>query len=141
MIKPIRRERRARRGARGDKWLEFQATPAMDRDGDPAACQGTDPSSAIPAPLELEAETIEIGSLELLVLEYPVGLSAIPEMLTMAEAQVLMLLNQGLSAKLIANKRGVSVRTIDHQLGSIYRKLGVNTREELIVKLLALPSS
>jgi DNA-binding CsgD family transcriptional regulator len=55
--------------------------------------------------------------------------------LTKAEAEVARLVALGLSNREIANKRASGERTVANQLKSIFRKLGVQSRVEL-VKLL-----
>lgn len=55
--------------------------------------------------------------------------------LTGAEAEVLRLLVDGRSLRAIADARQVSARTVANQVQSIYRKHGVNTREELVAKV------
>jgi DNA-binding CsgD family transcriptional regulator len=52
--------------------------------------------------------------------------------LTEAENQVMDLACQGLSNAEIAAQRGTAVRTVANQLGSIYAKLAVASRSELI---------
>jgi DNA-binding CsgD family transcriptional regulator len=53
--------------------------------------------------------------------------------LTPAENEVARLAVEGHSSAEIAALRGTSVRTVDNQLGSIYTKLGLNSRAELAV--------
>ena len=86
-------------------------------------------------PAGLEAETFDLHGLELLILEYPVGLKDLPSQLSTAERHVVELLGRGYPTWAIARERGVSPKTIANQLASVYRKLGVNTREELLVAL------
>ena len=52
--------------------------------------------------------------------------------MTERELQVLGLLAEGLLATSIASRLRLSPRTVHKHLGNIYRKLGVNKREELI---------
>lgn len=56
--------------------------------------------------------------------------------LTQAEYRVLraLLIDVGQQRKEIARRLGVSVRTIDTQFGSIYRKCGVLSKTELVTK-------
>ena len=56
---------------------------------------------------------------------------ALPESLSNAEAEVVRLVLDGHSTKVIAALRRTSPRTIANQLAMIYRKLGVNSRTEL----------
>ncbi len=51
--------------------------------------------------------------------------------LTAAEREVARLVIEGKSTRELAALRGRSPRTIDNQLASIYRKLGISTRSEL----------
>jgi DNA-binding NarL/FixJ family response regulator len=58
---------------------------------------------------------------------------ALPFDLTEAEHAVLRLISDGHDNVRIAQQRRVSVRTVETQIGSIYRKLGVHSRAEAIV--------
>jgi DNA-binding CsgD family transcriptional regulator len=58
-----------------------------------------------------------------------------PPALTDAEVEVARLVMRGASTADIARGRGVSTRTIANQLASIYRKLGVGSRAELVFSL------
>lgn len=59
----------------------------------------------------------------------------LPTSLTCSEIEVAMLVAQGLSYKEIARMRNRSPATIDHQLRSIRRKLGVSSTSALVSKL------
>lgn len=52
--------------------------------------------------------------------------------LTEAERTVAALAAAGYSNALIASRRGTSVRTVVNQLASIYRKLGMESRYQLV---------
>ena len=67
---------------------------------------------------------------ELLVLEVPEP-DFSQDGLTGAESAVVLLAAEGHSNRAIAERRGVSTRTIANQLASAYRKLGVQQRTEL----------
>ncbi|MGK5534098.1 helix-turn-helix transcriptional regulator, partial [Streptomyces sp. URMC 129] len=54
---------------------------------------------------------------------------------TPAEVAVIQEALQGLPAKLIARRLGVSPHTVNDHLKAVYRKLGVGSREELIASL------
>ncbi|MFT3925299.1 MAG: helix-turn-helix transcriptional regulator [Myxococcales bacterium] len=58
-----------------------------------------------------------------------------PPSLTHSEAAVLQLLKEGYSNRAIAQRRGVSERTIEHQVASLLRKTGAGSRRVLIVRL------
>jgi len=51
--------------------------------------------------------------------------------LTRREREVALLAAQGMTSRRIATRLGVSVRTVDNQLGRVYTKLGVAGRREL----------
>ncbi len=61
----------------------------------------------------------------------------LPNSLTKAERAITQLVAKGISNRDIAARRAVSVRTVENQLTSIFRKLGVASRAELLAKLFA----
>lgn len=71
---------------------------------------------------------------EYLVLSLPLR---VPSELTGAEAEVAHLATAGLTELEIAERRGVSRKTVHNQLQSIYRKLGVRDRAQLARRLAA----
>ncbi|MFP4430662.1 MAG: helix-turn-helix domain-containing protein [Spirochaetaceae bacterium] len=81
------------------------------------------------------ADILEIDSLgrRVMLLRIDPGETDI-EGLTPAEREVASLAIQGLSNAEIATKRGTSVRTVEKQLFTVYRKLGLASRGELLVK-------
>lgn len=60
------------------------------------------------------------------------------EMTTPREREVLELLSQGLSARAIARRLGISERTVNTHIGHVYRKLGVNNRVDAVLAGLKL---
>jgi DNA-binding CsgD family transcriptional regulator len=62
-----------------------------------------------------------------------------PLRLTPGERQVITLIAQGKTDAQIAKARGTSVRTVLNQVTSVFRKLGIKTREELLALLGAAP--
>jgi len=86
-------------------------------------------------PPGLSAETFELGNLQFVLFELPLELGA-PASFTPAERAVLRHIARGLSSREIARERGSSERTVANQLASMYRKLNVNSRQELIAALL-----
>lgn len=67
-----------------------------------------------------------------------------PEPLTAREHDVLELLIRGLTARSIGHRLGISERTVDTHISSLYRRLGVNNRVDAVTKamrkgLVALP--
>jgi DNA-binding CsgD family transcriptional regulator len=57
------------------------------------------------------------------------------EELTAGERSVALLAAEGLSNADIAERRGCSVRTVANQLASVYKKIGVSSREQLVSRL------
>ena len=57
-----------------------------------------------------------------------------PEALTEREREVIALIGQGLSNKDIADRLCISVITVRHHLTSIFDKLGVTTRQKLLIR-------
>jgi DNA-binding CsgD family transcriptional regulator len=72
---------------------------------------------------------------DLSLLAFVLPRAELPDALTVAEQDVALHLYAGSSQRDIARARGVSVKTIGNQLESIYRKLGVSSRVELVLKL------
>ncbi len=64
-----------------------------------------------------------------------------PGLLTATEQEVAREVFGGASNSEVAERRGVSVKTIANQLRSIYDKLGVTSRVEMVVALLGPPAS
>lgn len=58
--------------------------------------------------------------------------------LTPAEQAVTHLVVQGCSNKEIAHQRGSSESTVKHQLVSVFRKLGVESRTQLVIQMMRL---
>lgn len=54
--------------------------------------------------------------------------------LTRAESRIAAMLRTGRTYREIGIARGISARTVANHAQSIYRKLGVQTREELVAK-------
>jgi DNA-binding CsgD family transcriptional regulator len=73
---------------------------------------------------------------DLALLSFPLAAIELPpNALSPAEEEVALLVYAGASNKEIARARGVSPRTVGNQLESIYRKLGVGSRAELVLRL------
>jgi DNA-binding NarL/FixJ family response regulator len=56
----------------------------------------------------------------------------------MRERQVASLLTDGLTARAIASRLGISERTVNTHVGSLYRRLGVNNRVDAVRAVLRL---
>ncbi|MEV6971798.1 LuxR C-terminal-related transcriptional regulator [Hamadaea sp. NPDC051192] len=61
-----------------------------------------------------------------------------PSLITPRELEVARLASTRMRSREIAARLGISVRTVDNQLASVYRKLGVSSRDELADALDAL---
>jgi DNA-binding CsgD family transcriptional regulator len=85
-------------------------------------------------PPDLLAETFEIGTSRFVLFELPRALT-VPPSFTPAERAVLKHLCAGSSSRQIAAARGTSPLTVSNQLASMYRKVGVASRHELIAVL------
>lgn len=77
--------------------------------------------------------TFTLDAQRFAVLSIPLRHS-LPE-LTPAEREVVELVLEGCSNREIGTRRGTSARTVANQLATIYRKLGVSSRAELVVSL------
>jgi DNA-binding CsgD family transcriptional regulator len=105
------------------------------------------PPPALPAtpPPGIEIARMEVGGTEYAVLTFPAETAASSEghaaltNLTAAERAVVAEICAGRSNAAIATSRRTSPRTIANQLASIYRKLGVASRFELVALLTASP--
>jgi DNA-binding NarL/FixJ family response regulator len=60
------------------------------------------------------------------------------EITTQREQEILRLLADGLSARKIASKLGISERTVNTHIGHAYRKLGVNNRVDAVLAAMRL---
>ncbi|MBS2012202.1 MAG: hypothetical protein JST00_04915 [Deltaproteobacteria bacterium] len=83
--------------------------------------------------------TVEVGGEALKVVQKshldPEGLLRIAAGLTEAEREVVTAIVEGKSEAAIAKRRRTSIRTVQNQLGQIYRKTGCRSRAELVAKL------
>jgi FixJ family two-component response regulator len=61
------------------------------------------------------------------------------ETLTGREREILELLVEGLSNKVVASRLGISVRTAEHHHASIMRKMNAQTTSQLVKMVLSLP--
>jgi len=73
-----------------------------------------------------------VGGEDILVLSVPLPQLRYPEGTTSAEQEIIDAVLQGRTVKEIAGQRGASLRTVTTQLGTIFRKAGVNSQAELI---------
>jgi DNA-binding NarL/FixJ family response regulator len=99
------------------------------------AKQGRSPQKLVP-PAGLEAYRLEVAGEELVVFRLPATEVRSLEKLSEAEREVARLVVEGLTNGAIAERRGTSLRTVANQLASIFRKLDVRSRAELVTSLL-----
>jgi DNA-binding CsgD family transcriptional regulator len=85
------------------------------------------------------ATTFRISEEQFLVLSEPAGAPPSAPGLSPCEAEVAGLVLKGCSNDEIARERGVRYGTVANQLASVYRKLDVGSRVELIARLRDLP--
>ena len=79
-----------------------------------------------------DAFTFEVGSDEYAILVFPIQAVEAPQGLSPAETAIAMAVFAGKSNASIAADRRTSLNTVANQLRSIYQKLGVSGRRELI---------
>lgn len=101
---------------------------------------------------DVDLETLRISIIaavnDLVVLDRSIGASLLPEFgiaeavpteeLTPRELQVLQQLAEGLPNKIIASQLGVSEHTIKFHINSIFKKMGVRSRTEAVVRAMQL---
>jgi DNA-binding NarL/FixJ family response regulator len=87
------------------------------------------------APPGLVVDTFELGEHSYALLEWPAADRRVPEKLTPCEREILALVLAGLDNAEIARRRRRSVRTVAHQVESIFRRLRVGSRLELFAVL------
>ena len=105
---------------------------------------GEDPTRPLESLPEAEAEgprvsRMRVGGEDIIVLSVPLPKLRYPDGTTEAEHEIIDLVLQGLTAKEIAAERGASLRTVTTQLGTIFRKAGVNSQAELIAMMTDSP--
>lgn len=83
--------------------------------------------------MKADVFTLFEGDEDVVVLRMPVRGQHLRSQLTGSEVAVVELVCAGLSNAEIAARRGSSKRTIANQLASIFKKLSVGSRHELIV--------
>lgn len=92
----------------------------------------TDRPDSIPPPPGLEAYTFDVAGDEYALLAFELPEINVPPGLSPAEREVVLAVATGQSNAEIARARGTSANTVANQLRSIYGKLKVGNRMELI---------
>ena len=91
---------------------------------------GSPPSSEVPGRLAVSKIETEEGVIGIFSIDLPSA--AVEHALTDAEREIVTALLDHQSNAEIARRRGTSVRTVANQVASIFRKLGVKSRGELV---------
>jgi DNA-binding NarL/FixJ family response regulator len=92
----------------------------------------TERRASLPPPPGLCATVVTMHGEEWLVLSHPVTISRLPEGLSPSECDVIQAVLRGLSNADIARERATSVHTIGNQMASVFKKLGVRSRLDLV---------
>jgi DNA-binding CsgD family transcriptional regulator len=100
----------------------------------------SDASDSIPPPPGLEAYTFDVAGDEYALLAFELPEITVPAGLSPAEREVVLAVATGQSNAEIAQARGTSANTVANQLRSIYGKLKVGNRIELIRLCACTPS-
>jgi DNA-binding CsgD family transcriptional regulator len=85
----------------------------------------------------MDSDEVQLGGVGYRYLVIETARPAAQTTLTEAERAVVSGVLRGLSNAQIAATRGASVRTVANQLASVFRKLGVRSRHELIAHVAA----
>jgi DNA-binding CsgD family transcriptional regulator len=86
----------------------------------------------LPAPEGLEVATFDLGDDEYAIFAFPIAKPALPRGLSSAEQEVVRGVLAGHSNSEIAVARATSVHTVANQLRSVYAKLDISGRSELV---------
>lgn len=93
----------------------------------------TDTNVAPPLPpRDLEVARFDALDGEMMVLAFPIDEATPRDALTPAEHAVVAAIEAGKSNAQIARERGTSTRTVANQVASLFRKLNVGSRAELV---------
>jgi DNA-binding CsgD family transcriptional regulator len=84
----------------------------------------------------MTASVFSVGTDEYAIIEFPIARNgaglAEHRVLSPTELSLVSLVVRGLSNAEIANARGTSTNTVANQLAALYKKLGVQSRRELL---------
>lgn len=119
-------------GSRCQVQLAAKQARAAQRDIGNGAGEDEQHAATIPPPEGLSVT--HLGP-NVAVIEFWVASMMLPPGLTDAEQEVALLIFEGATNEQIAHARGASAKTVGNQLGSIFRKLGVCSRFELVLRL------
>jgi len=79
----------------------------------------------------IEVASLEVEGRQFVVMSYPTPADYLPRTLPPVRRDVVALALEGLSSAEIADRRGVSKRTIDNHLRAAFRQLRVKSKAEL----------
>jgi DNA-binding NarL/FixJ family response regulator len=96
--------------------------------------RGARSAAVLEAPADLDVRFVRRNGEQLAVLSFAWRELRIPTVVTEAEKAVIDAVIRGRSNAQIASERGRSARTIANQIASIFKKLGVHSRSELIAR-------
>ena len=96
------------------------------------------PTYLLGPPSDLTATEVEVDGQTFVLLEWSDVTPRALDNLSEAEADILAGILRGESNAEIARRRHTKTRTVANQIASIFRKLGVRSRAELMAKLLDL---
>lgn len=85
-------------------------------------------------PRDLRVYAVEIAGVRYVVFSHALEPREGRRGLTPSEREVLQLLDEGLSDREIVARRGTTRGTLTKQIDSIFRKLGVHSRRELLAR-------
>jgi DNA-binding CsgD family transcriptional regulator len=86
----------------------------------------------LPAPRGLVAGTFSLEGDDYVVIGFPLPERRVPDGLSAAEREVVLLVCEGRSNTEIARTRETSASTVANQLNSVYTKLKISGRQELL---------
>jgi DNA-binding CsgD family transcriptional regulator len=89
----------------------------------------------IAVPSGLRVSRLKVKGEELAVFTFPLASPSLPRSLSAAERAVAMGVLAGKSNAEIAKARRTSVRTVANQVASVFRKVGVHSRAQLVAAL------
>jgi DNA-binding CsgD family transcriptional regulator len=92
-------------------------------------------------PPNLEVHTFESAGEEFAIFEFTVPPIELPGELTNAEKLVVASILDGKSNREIASEHGKTPRTVQNQIGNIFRKLGLKNRWDLIRRCCSAPAA
>lgn len=91
-----------------------------------------DEDDGVPAPEGLE---VRVLAPDLALLWFPDPIAHVPEALDATDVEIALSIYAGESNDVIARKRGEDAKRLARRVSALYRKLGVSSRAELVLRL------